>query len=196
MSARPWARSWPGTVGAALLLALIALLVPAAFGAAAATEVQRPAAATPQPNPPSGSADTPLPSCSVVIGKAPKGTKSSPMLEKKCSDAGADVTMADRVLLITLYEHADFVGASISVYGNAGPCDREGYGIEDLGAWFGIEWEYRISSFNGASNCQDVDGYELDYYRWSVGNWEPAYVPYVGDRANDKIESLWVRSAY
>jgi len=132
--------------------------------------------------------------CVVILDKLRPGQTSSRVLSQTCADRAdapaLNMAAATSTLLLVLYEHVDYGGASTKIYGSYGPCDREGYGVSALVS----SWRNRISSLKGFNYCNVIELYDGINYatflgsRGTVGsrldwNW-------VGSYANDKTDSI------
>ena len=100
---------------------------------------------------------------------------------------------ATSTLLLVLYEHVNYGGASTKIYGSYGPCDREGYGVSALVS----SWRNRVSSLKGFNYCNLVELFDGINYasslviKGTVGSrldWS-----WVGSYANDKTDSILMR---
>lgn len=141
--------------------------------------------------------------CVIVVGKAPKG-KLSPVRSRDCSATRSarplKAAAAGETLLIEWYDHVNNRPSSFTrVYGESGPCDRDGYRLRAWAPPIGY-WGNKISGFNTWNSCSVVTGYDLvnisgDRQTWD-GRRNPCVcvdVPWVGHRMNDRIESFWLR---
>jgi hypothetical protein len=131
--------------------------------------------------------------CVVVLDKLRPGQSASRVLSRTCADR-ADAPALTRAaaastLLLVLYEHINYGGASTKIYGSYGPCDAEGYGVSALVS----SWRNRISSLKGFNWCNVVELYDGINYATSLEvkgaigsrlDW-----PWVG-YANDKTDSI------
>lgn len=74
--------------------------------------------------------------CAIVVDRLQPGELSSQIVTKTCSPAGTDPALPASVqaddLLVTFYGDVDYGGESSQVFGDDGPCDAEGYGINDM----------------------------------------------------------------
>lgn len=132
--------------------------------------------------------------CVVVLDKLRAGQSTSRVLSRTCADR-ADASAlteaaAASTLLLVLYEHVTYGGASTKIYGAYGPCDAEGYGVSALVS----SWRNRISSLKGFNYCNVVELYDGINYAHFLGSrgtggsrldWD-----WVGSYANDKTDSI------
>ncbi|MEV0222271.1 GDSL-type esterase/lipase family protein [Streptomyces sp. NPDC050704] len=95
---------------------------------------------------------------------------------------------AARVLMLKVYEHEDFKGASTVYTGKDGPCDAEGYRIPDLGSF-----KDRTSSMVMYNNCIRVRAYQEANYQGENKTYYGDRVASVGTTMDDKIVSATVR---
>ncbi|MFJ5261597.1 hypothetical protein ACIQAC_14160 [Streptomyces sp. NPDC088387] len=129
--------------------------------------------------------------CATVVEPVKAGEKVSRVKNRVCADSRASAAAAVRqsasTLLMTWYDNANFGGGWNDLYGNFGPCDSAGY-VLNTGLW-----RTSISSFRTYNNC---DGQQavlnngsgvLYYYGYATS--------YVGDRANDNIETFKIFDA-
>jgi hypothetical protein len=128
--------------------------------------------------------------CRVVLDRLQAGEQFSRVLSRTCADRPEGLHINAGTLLITWYEHADFGGASTYVEGQYGPCDREGYGIRDVG-WL---WENNISSYKLWNNCYHARLYTALNYGGSAHLKDGTVINYVGNELNDNIRSLQIWS--
>ena len=131
--------------------------------------------------------------CVVVLDKLRSGQSASRVLSRTCADRAdapaLTTAAATSTLLLVLYEHINYGGASTKIYGSYGPCDAEGYGVSALVS----SWRNRISSLKGFNWCNVVELYDGINYATSLEvkgaigsrlDW-----PWVG-YANDKTDSI------
>lgn len=132
-----------------------------------------------------------LPECVIVLAKLKPGEKFSRVISKECArDKKYLSTARASTLLMTLYEHRDYLGQTTQIRGDGGPCDREGYGFRSLG-WL---WNDVVSSFKTWNGCQYTTAYTNTNYGGEEDYYWTYTVPYVGDRMNDRIESIRVHA--
>ena len=131
--------------------------------------------------------------CVVVLDKLRPGQSASRVLSRTCADR-ADAPALTRAaaastLLLVLYEHINYGGASTKIYGSYGPCDAEGYGVSALVS----SWRNRISSLKGFNWCNVVELYDGINYATSLevkgASGSRLDWPWVG-YANDKTDSI------
>jgi hypothetical protein len=135
--------------------------------------------------------------CAVVLDKLRPGQSTSRVLSRTCADrADAPVlttAAATSTLLLVLYEHINYGGASTKIYGSYGPCDAEGYGVSALVS----SWRNRVSSLKGFNYCNVVEIYNgISYAEFLASrgaggsrlDWD-----WVGSYANDKTDSILMR---
>jgi len=134
--------------------------------------------------------------CAVVLDKLRPGQSSSRVLSQACADradaSALTTAAASSTLLLVLYEHVNFGGASTKIYGAYGPCDAEGYGIRDLGSW-----RNKLSSLKGFNWCNVVDLYDnINYGGAFLAGFgsccDRLDVPWVSSYANDRTDSILV----
>lgn len=132
--------------------------------------------------------------CVVVLDKLRAGQRSSRVLSRTCADRADAPSLteaaATSTLLLVLYEHVTYGGASTKIYGSYGPCDAEGYGVSSLVS----SWRNRVSSLKGFNYCNVVELYDGINYAHFLGSrgtggsrldWD-----WVGSYANDKTDSI------
>ena len=132
--------------------------------------------------------------CVVVLDKLRPGQASSRVLSRTCADRpdAPALTKAAKAstLLIVLYEHINYGGASTRITGAYGPCDAEGYGVSALVS----SWRNRVSSFKGFNWCNVVELYDGVNYATSIvvsgAVGSRLDEPWVGSYANDKADSI------
>jgi hypothetical protein len=125
--------------------------------------------------------------CVFIAEKAKPGTDAAP-LRKVCGDeASVAAAAADRTLLMTFYEHANFEGYPSDIYGDYGTCDAQGYSF-DFSARY---WGWTLSSFRVHGRCWLSD-YKNRSQQWSPTHAGP--VSYVGDNWNDNIAQFRIRA--
>ena len=142
---------------------------------------------------------TPTPSaagqhCVVVLDKLRPGQTTSRVLSQTCADRtdapALTKAAAASTLLLVLYEHVTYGGASTRITGAYGPCDAEGYGVSALVS----SWRNRVSSLKGFNYCNVVEIYNgINYAEFlalrgaggSRLDWD-----WVGSYANDKTDSI------
>lgn len=83
-----------------------------------------------------------------------------------------------------LWEHPNQLGSDIWVQGTS-PCSPSlHYGVQDVGAQFGGNWQNRISSAHGYANCDFVELYDnINYNYWTYSPAGGALIyctPYCG----------------
>ncbi|WP_327581654.1 hypothetical protein OHA25_37540 [Nonomuraea sp. NBC_00507] len=128
--------------------------------------------------------------CVFLVHRA-EPDKDTPPTSKVCGDeATLKAASAARSWLARIYEHASWGGSWADIYGDDGPCDREGYTINLYNL---STWAYRISSYRLYGGCY------WSYYTNLLGN-NTSYghigdVQYVGDYYNDGISimKVWAR---
>jgi hypothetical protein len=173
---------------------LATLLVMAAL--ATALSGVTPAAAGGKPMPLGGK---PMPAtagrhCVVVLDKLRPGQTSSRVISQTCADRAdapaLTTAAATSTLLLVLYEHVNYGGASTRITGAYGPCDAEGYGVSALVS----SWRNRVSSLKGFNYCNVVEIYNgINYAEFLASrgaggsrlDWH-----WVGSWANDKTDSI------
>jgi hypothetical protein len=173
---------------------LARLLVMAAL--ATALSGVTPAAAGGKPMPLGGK---PMPAaagrhCVVVLDKLRPGQTSSRVISQTCADRAdapaLTMAAATSTLLLVLYEHVNYGGASTRITGAYGPCDAEGYGVSALVS----SWRNRVSSLKGFNYCNVVEIYNgINYAEFLASrgaggsrlDWD-----WVGSYANDKTDSI------
>ena len=173
---------------------LARLLVMAAL--ATALSGVTPAAAGGKPMPLGGK---PMPAaagrhCVVVLDRLRPGQTSSRVISQTCADRAdapaLTMAAATSTLLLVLYEHVNYGGASTRITGAYGPCDAEGYGVSALVS----SWRNRVSSLKGFNYCNVVEIYNgINYAEFLASrgaggsrlDWD-----WVGSYANDKTDSI------
>ncbi|WP_181772456.1 hypothetical protein [Amycolatopsis pittospori] len=112
------------------------------------------ASAAPQPDAATGKY------CVTTLKKLKPGETASEVVSRKCSNDPALATSAASAenVLVTLYTDNDYKGHWEMFFGQDGPCDKSGYGIN----WVGFEMENATSSLITHSWCNDVT-----LYNWS-----------------------------
>jgi len=141
--------------------------------------------------------------CTTVIDKLQPGQTESEIISHECSDTEQDANTfaADgKKLIIVWYEDEDYGGASQRVFGKAGDCDRDGYGINNVGRWDDVTWPFGgwnddISSFKTDSYCNHVAAYENENYggrckQWHDPDAKGLGIKNVGHELNDLITSF------
>jgi hypothetical protein len=132
--------------------------------------------------------------CVVVLDKLRPGQTTSRVLSRTCADRADAPALtkaaAASTLLLVLYEHVSYGGASTRITGAYGPCDAEGYGVSALVS----SWRNRVSSLKGFNYCNVVELYDGVNYAHFLGSrgtggsrldWD-----WVGSYANDKTDSI------
>ena len=132
--------------------------------------------------------------CVVVLDKLQPGQTTSRVLSQTCADRADAPALtkaaAASTLLLVLYEHATYGGASTRITGAYGPCDAEGYGVSALVS----SWRNRVSSLKGFNYCNVVEIYDgINYATFLASrgaggsrlDWD-----WVGSYANDKTDSI------
>ena len=130
----------------------------------------------------------------VVLDKLRPGQSASRVLSRTCADRADAPSLtraaATSTLLLVLYEHINYGGASTRITGAYGPCDAAGYGVSALVS----SWRNRVSSLKGFNYCNRVELFDGINYAWSLAihgaigsrlDW-----PWVGSYANDKTDSI------
>lgn len=138
--------------------------------------------------------------CGVLLAKVQPGETSSKVLKEACSSSRAGMAQAlgvqDQVILLTLFEDADYGGTAVNWLGADGPCDSAGYAIPNLhrnNPW-ATSMDDKISSWQqGTAFCNYVNFWSDPYYSGKHVAW-PHYtsVNYVGDYINDQTSSISV----
>jgi len=132
--------------------------------------------------------------CVVVLDKLRPGQTNSRVLSRTCADRAdapaLTTAAASSTLLLVLYEHINYGGASTTITGAYGPCDAEGYGVSALVS----SWRNRVSSFKGFNYCNVVELFDgINYARslqiYGAGG-SRLDVAWVGSYANDKTDSI------
>ena len=134
--------------------------------------------------------------CVVVLDKLRPGQTASRILSRTCADrahaSALHEAAAASTLLLVLYEHANYGGASTRITGAYGACDAEGYGISALVS----SWRNRVSSFKGFNYCNVVELFDGVNYAQSLmvsgAAGSRLDEPWVGSYANDKADSILV----
>ncbi|MDF5751390.1 hypothetical protein [Spongiactinospora sp. TRM90649] len=127
--------------------------------------------------------------CIFIADKADPNRKPKPLRKVCGNEKTVASAVADRSLLMTFYEHANFGGGSSGIYGDYGTCDAAGYTF-DFSARY---WGWALSSFRVHGRCWLTDYND----RW--GTWSPTRagpVPYVGDEWNDDIMTFKIRAQW
>jgi hypothetical protein len=142
---------------------------------------------------------TPMPAaagqhCVVVLDKLRPGQTTSRVLSQTCAERADAPALtkaaAASTLLLVLYEHVTYGGASTRITGAYGPCDAEGYGVSALVS----SWRNRVSSLKGFNYCNVVEIYDgINYATFLASrgaggsrlDWD-----WVGSYANDKTDSI------
>ena len=132
--------------------------------------------------------------CVVVLDKLRPGQTSSRVISQTCADRAdapaLTMAAATSTLLLVLYEHVNYGGASTRITGAYGPCDAEGYGVSALVS----SWRNRVSSLKGFNYCNVVEIYNgINYAEFLASrgaggsrlDWD-----WVGSYANDKTDSI------
>ncbi|MFF3443535.1 hypothetical protein [Streptosporangium sp. NPDC002721] len=148
----------------------------------------------PSPGPSIGVGD-PLPEgkhCRVVLDKLRPGEKISRVLSRTCADRQESLNINQDLLIMTWYQDLNYGGLSTVVEGAYGPCDANGYGIRDTGAWV-AGWRNIITSYKVWNNCY----YSLYYTAINYGGdgSHPVHEgnnSYVGDHFNDRVRSILI----
>lgn len=133
--------------------------------------------------------------CVIVVGKAPAG-RASPVLAKACGRARNAAALRNAAVHATLlmewFEHARNKPSSLTrVYGDSGPCDRDGYRVRADGFWAN-----RISGFTTWNGCNIATAYNLANASGERRTWTAHWnisARWVGTRMNDRIEAFWLR---
>lgn len=122
-------------------------------------------------------------SCSVVVGKIDPATGDSPVRSWWCSDgtssgSNARVAEADLTTLATYWQDANYEGFSVTIYGDQGTCDADGYGsgrriLDDITLIF------QVSSFQMYGNCR------------TSGWWDSSWQPYAGNYSGKRIGQFY-----
>jgi hypothetical protein len=167
------------------VLAIAAILLGLAVTAPAQAVATTPAA----PKPAAASQH-----CVVVLDKLRPGQSTSRVLSRTCAERADAPALtraaASSTLLLVLYEHINFGGASTRITGAYGPCDAEGYGVSALVS----SWRNRVSSFKGFNYCNVVELFDgINYARSLVisgAGGSRLDEPWVGSYANDKADSI------
>lgn len=128
--------------------------------------------------------------CVTVLKKLAPGQTESEVSSRQCANTPEVLneyrsSSAQSVLLVNLYEHADFGGFWEDIRGDDGPCDAAGYGIPNftLGG--------ALSSYRAFGTCNNVRLYSEQYYNGL------ASVPFRQECGrlgvwNDLARSFWV----
>jgi len=128
--------------------------------------------------------------CMIVLAPMQKGESESRIVEHRCSSDPAELAPdTGHVLIMTWYAAANFGDPHTDIYVWWGTCNRQGYGISDVGA----AWAARISSFAVWGACQYTDAWDQTSYTGDHTVYS-GNVAYVGDSWNDRIRSMWVTS--
>ncbi|WP_131735806.1 hypothetical protein [Actinomadura roseirufa] len=127
--------------------------------------------------------------CTVVLKKPRPGQASSPVVSQTCGDTKKDLRALDDTLLITLYQHADYGGASLEVKGQDGPCDKAGYKFPVV-PW---PWFEMVSSFRATNDCHWTSAWSEFNFGGGTDGWYAQNVPYVGIFLNDNFRSFTIR---
>jgi hypothetical protein len=163
-------------IGVRRIVRAAAVLV---VGAAAVAGTAAPAQAAPGGAGSSG--------CVLMAQEPDERTKTIPVVELCGAAAAAEVSAADVVAIAHYYEHANWSGANVIIYGGYGTCDREGYTFG-----VGAPWSNTMSSYRVYGNC-----YYSTITDW-WGNTRYGAIgdqAYVGDAWNDDVVQLrtWSR---
>lgn len=136
--------------------------------------------------------------CAIVIDRLQPGESSSQIVSKTCSPAGtgpalpAGIQAAD--LIVTFYGDVGYGGTSSQVFGDDGPCDADGYGInnmDDVNDEVGLASSYRL-----AGTCTISEMYTgYDAEGTSSGLIFGQDQSYVGATFNDNINSFYMFSS-
>jgi len=147
--------------------------------------------------------------CMTVLARLQPGQTASDVISHECAANEEDLGKSgrfsadDKRLLIVWYEDVGFNGNSEKIYGFAGPCDSDGYGIPNVGVWDDPQWPFGgwndvISSFKTLNHCNHVTAYQHENYGGRQQTWHSPFasgvaVTYVGDKMNDTITSFLIK---
>jgi hypothetical protein len=134
--------------------------------------------------------------CVIVVEKLKPGQTTSNIRSQTCASRPGSPQLQQTsalagTLLIVLYEHHTYGGASTRIEGSDGPCDAAGYGISALNS----TWRNRMTSFKTFNWCNVIDLYDNNNYGGAfLGGWGSATstlsVSNVGSYANDRTNSM------
>ncbi len=127
--------------------------------------------------------------CVFIAEKAKPGTEATPLREVCGDETTVASAAAERTLLMTLYEHADFGGDSSDIYGDYGTCDPQGYTF-DFSARY---WGWVLSSYRVHGRCW-LSNLDTRSPGMNYGPTRAGPVTYVGDAYNDNVGFLWIRA--
>ncbi len=132
--------------------------------------------------------------CQTILGVPDPVTRLAEVESFECAPNGEQLVAPEgRTLLIRWYRHAYYYEEGwwdhTDIYGSAGPCDSAGYGIRETAYW--NSWGNEISGFKVFNNCNWTKVWPQTNFRGG-GYGYYGNVPYVGDKFNDRIRSMWL----